>query len=76
MIQEQEEVVTGVVCLRCGTRTPIAVSNDPRLSTGSDRILLFPLTIVRCGECGKESSYLRGEIIAFKAVPRHFCSAA
>jgi|GEM_PF-6548581 len=76
MTQKQEQSFAGVVCLRCGTRTPIVISNDPRLSDRADHILLFPLTIVRCSECGKESSYLRGEIIAFKAAPAHLCTAA
>jgi hypothetical protein len=68
MIEEQEENVVGVVCLRCGILTPLQISTHWRTSMGVHQEFHSPVAIVRCHGCGKESSYLPSEVVAFKTM--------
>jgi hypothetical protein len=76
MIEEAEESATGVVCLRCGTHTPLPGSRTGHLSHPVNDSLHFPVHIVRCAGCGKEGSYLAGEIIEFRMKPGFLTTAA
>ena len=76
MIEDAEEIASGVVCLRCGTRTHLPASGIRNLSRAASDPPRFPLHIVRCEGCGKEGSYLACEIIEFKTKPACFSTAA
>lgn len=68
MIEDLEEHVTGVVCLRCGILTPLHVLSHWGPSQGARKEFHSPITIVRCQGCGKEALYLAGEVVAFKTM--------
>lgn len=67
MIGEQEQDLTGVVCLHCGMHTALSALSGKGPSNGITTAKLNPyLSIVRCHECGKEAPYLAGDIVVFK----------
>lgn len=76
MIEELEEHVTGVVCLRCGILTPLQVSGQWGPSEGARKEFHSPIAIVRCRGCGKEASYLANEVVAFKTMTNTLHAAA
>jgi hypothetical protein len=76
MIEELEEHVTGVVCLRCGILTPLKISAHWGSSGQAGQEFHTPLAIVRCRGCGKESSYLANEFVAFKTMTNTLHAAA
>ncbi len=76
MIEELEEHVTGVVCLRCGILTPLQVSSHWGPSEGARKEFHSPIAIVRCRGCGKEASYLADEFVAFKTMTNTLHAAA
>jgi hypothetical protein len=76
MIEELEDHFTGVTCLRCGMRTPLQVPTHWGQSDAAGREFHSPVIIVRCFGCGKESSYLADEVVAFKTMSSPFRSAA
>jgi hypothetical protein len=76
MINEHKEYATGVICLRCGIPIPVQISSHSVPSKGALREIHSPLAIVRCGECGKEASYLENEIIALRTLTNTMHAAA
>jgi hypothetical protein len=76
MMEELVEHVTGVVCLRCGTLTPVQVTCNWGPLQGARKEFHSPIAIVRCHECGKEGSYLAGEVVAFKTMTNMLHAAA
>jgi hypothetical protein len=76
MIEEQEEHVTGVVCVRCGMLTPLKVSTHWGPAEEARKIFHSPIAIVRCHACGKEASYLTSEVVAFKTLTNTLHAAA
>jgi hypothetical protein len=76
MSEKSGSKLVGVVCLRCGLRTPLQDSHHGQPSDGAIAEFHSPLFIIRCCECGKESSYLANEVVAFQTMPKAFSSAA
>ena len=76
MIGPRNENATGIVCLRCGTHMPLPVYMSKEFSSHGVEAMRFPLFIVRCSGCGKEASYLAGEVVVFPKQQNSCCVAA
>jgi hypothetical protein len=53
----------GVVCLFCGTRTPIPMSMNRAEAADAGADANLHVSLVRCLSCGKEAPYLASEVI-------------
>ena len=66
MTEQAKESGNGVVCLYCGQKMAVKLSAR-RAAAGS--AATSRVSIVRCGSCGKEASYLPSEIVHLENLP-------